>query len=67
MAFYRKNIGAPQQVLRIVAGLGVAGAAYALLGGGLSLAGIAGGLGFAMTGIVGYCPLCAVALPKRMN
>ncbi len=61
MGFYRKNIGAPQQILRLIAGLGAAGACAVWLSGPLALAGIASGLMLAVTGLVGYCPLCAVA------
>jgi hypothetical protein len=61
MAFYRKNIGGAQQIVRIVAGLAAGGAAFWYLGGMPGYAGLAGGLMFAATGIVGYCPMCAVA------
>ncbi|MBL8569921.1 MAG: DUF2892 domain-containing protein [Phreatobacter sp.] len=61
MAFYRKNIGSAQQVVRIAAGLAVGPAALWYLGGAAGYAGLAGGLMFAATGIVGYCPMCAVA------
>ncbi|MBN8939938.1 MAG: DUF2892 domain-containing protein [Rhizobiales bacterium] len=61
MAFYRKNIGGIQQLARITLGLAVAGAALMLLAPPLSLAGAAAGVMFALTGVVGYCPICAVA------
>ncbi|QCI66578.1 YgaP-like transmembrane domain [Phreatobacter stygius] len=61
MVFYRKNIGGFQQIARIALGLAGAGAALALMAPPLSLAGAAAGAMFALTGIVGYCPMCAVA------
>ncbi|MGL4287374.1 MAG: YgaP-like transmembrane domain [Phreatobacter sp.] len=61
MAFYRKNIGGMQQVARIALGLAGAGAALVLLAPPLSLAGAAAGAMFALTGLVGYCPICAAA------
>lgn len=61
MALYRKNIGGAQQIARIAAGGAVAAAAIAFLSAPMSLLGVAGGLIFAATGLVGYCPMCAVA------
>ena len=61
MAFYRKNMGGAQQIARVALGVGAAIAAYMLLTGPLALIGAAAGLGFAATGFVGYCPMCAIA------
>ena len=61
MAFYRKNIGGAQQLARIVTGAAAGIAALWYLGGTAGYAGLAAGLMFAATGIVGYCPMCAVA------
>lgn len=61
MAFYRKNIGGAQQVARIVVGLAAAAAAGTWLLPPWSYGAIAGGLMFAATGIVGFCPMCAAA------
>ena len=61
MGFYRKNIGSLQQASRIALGLGGATASYMLAGPPYGLAGAAAGVVFALTGIVGYCPFCAVA------
>lgn len=58
---YRKNIYAWEQWLRIVAGLGLA--AYALLGlthGAVDYLVAASGVIFALTGVVGWCPMCAM-------
>jgi Protein of unknown function (DUF2892) len=60
MALYRKNIGGLQQALRVGAGLAVAAAALALVAPPLSLAGAAAGAMFALTGLFGYCPACAM-------
>jgi hypothetical protein len=59
---YRKNVGSVEQVLRI--GAGVAMVACGLLGLGYNPVGYAvAGMGAitVLTGIVGYCPACAVA------
>lgn len=61
MAFYRKNIGSVQQMARIVMGAGVAIASIMLVGAPISWLGVGAGAMFAMTGIVGWCPACAIA------
>jgi hypothetical protein len=61
MGLYRKNIGGGQQIVRIVMGIGGAAAGLLLLAAPWSLVAGAGGAGFALTGIVGYCPMCAMA------
>lgn len=61
MGFYRRNIGGPQQMIRIAVGLAGAAAAAMLAGPPYGLLGAAAGAMFALTGIVGYCPFCAVA------
>jgi hypothetical protein len=61
MAFYVKNIGTLQQGLRLVVGLGAAGASFYALTGIGAVLGIASGLMLAATGFVGYCPMCAIA------
>ncbi|WP_104663652.1 YgaP family membrane protein [Ensifer adhaerens] len=61
MAFFRKNIGKGQQAVRIGIGVGVALLAYSFLNGWLALLVGVSSLSFALTGIVGYCPACAVA------
>lgn len=59
MAFYRKNIGGAQQIVRIALGLAGSVAAWTLLSGAAAYFGLAAGLAFAITGFVGYCPMCA--------
>ncbi|MGY8631392.1 DUF2892 domain-containing protein [Bradyrhizobium sp. 14AA] len=61
MAFYRKNIGGLHQALRVVLGIAAAIAAFVYLGGAAAWLVALGGAGFALTGLVGYCPMCAVA------
>ncbi|MCW2235591.1 YgaP family membrane protein [Azospirillum canadense] len=61
MAFYRKNIGGVHQAVRVAGGLAVAAGAFAALSGATAWLVAAGGAAFALTGLVGYCPMCAVA------
>ncbi|MCJ9701113.1 MULTISPECIES: DUF2892 domain-containing protein [unclassified Bradyrhizobium] len=61
MAFYRKNIGGLQQTVRVALGVALAVAALVYLAGGMAWLVALGGAGFALTGFVGYCPMCAMA------
>jgi len=61
MAFYRKNIGGLHQAVRIALGAAVAAAAFVYLTGPAAWLVTLGGAGFALTGLVGYCPMCAMA------
>lgn len=66
--FYMKNVPIWEQLLRI--GLGIVIAAYALmrLGGMLGWIIVAGAGGLLLTGVLGFCPACALAgrrLEKR--
>jgi hypothetical protein len=61
MGFYRKNIGGAQQIVRLVIGVGGAIGALIWLAAPLAYLGVVAGLAFAITGLVGYCPACAVA------
>jgi hypothetical protein len=61
MAFYRKNIGGLHQTVRVAAGVVVAVAALVYLNGASAWLVALGGAGFALTGLVGYCPMCAMA------
>jgi hypothetical protein len=66
MAFYRKNIGSLDQVLRLAVGLAAAIAAFIYFSGWLALLIAVSGVGLALTGIVGYCPMCAmVGIDRR--
>ncbi|WP_342359769.1 DUF2892 domain-containing protein [Terrarubrum flagellatum] len=61
MALYRKNIGGGQQIARLAMGGAAAAASLVFLASPLNLVGAAAGLIFAITGLVGYCPMCAIA------
>ncbi|MDH6258761.1 DUF2892 domain-containing protein [Bradyrhizobium sp. BR13661] len=61
MAFYRKNIGGLHQAVRVAAGIGVTVAALVYLTGPAAWLVAFAGAGFALTGLVGYCPMCAMA------
>ncbi|WP_298877946.1 DUF2892 domain-containing protein [uncultured Bradyrhizobium sp.] len=61
MAIYRKNIGGLHQAVRVAAGIAAAVAAFAYLTGATAWLVALGGAGFALTGFVGYCPMCAIA------
>lgn len=61
MAFYRKNIRSAEQLVRVAVGVAAAIAAIVYLSGWLAMAAVAGGIGIALSGLVGYCPMCAIA------
>ena len=61
MALYRKNIGSLHQAMRVALGIAVAVAAFIYLSGMTAWLVAAGGVGFALTGLVGWCPMCAMA------
>jgi len=61
MALVRKNLGRPHQLIRIALGLGTAVVAVTALNGLAAWSVAAAGLAFALTGVVGYCPACAIA------
>ena len=60
--FYRKNLYAWEQLLRVAVGVAVIG--YGLIAMPGSLAGYnlaAVGAVFGLTGVFGFCPMCAMA------
>jgi len=61
MAFYRKNIGGLHQMVRVAAGIAVTVAALVYLAGPAAWLIALSGAVFALTGLVGYCPMCAMA------
>ena len=61
MALYRKNIGGLHQTIRIALGAAVVAASFIYLAGATAWLVALGGAGFALTGLVGYCPMCAMA------
>lgn len=65
---YSKNLPVIERVLRVLIGLGIAVAGFLWLTGWLTYAAMAAGAGFALTGFIGFCPMCAMAgrrLDKR--
>ena len=66
--FYRKNVGAKERWSRLLAGALMAACALTLLGAtplGLLLAGA--GAFTALTGLVGFCPACAMVGRKPVD
>jgi hypothetical protein len=64
--FYVKNVPQGERVLRVVVGVAVAVAAVVKLGGWLGLAVAAGAAGIVVSGLVGFCPACAM-LGRRLK
>lgn len=60
-ALYTKNVPPLERALRVAFSLSVSVGALLLFSGALRLAVVASALGFLLTGLVGFCPLCAVA------
>ena len=68
MFYLKRNVPAVERGLRVVAGLAGACLAFAFAAQPLGMwAGIAGGLMFAVTGLVGYCPMCAMVGRKAVE
>ena len=67
MAFTARNIGSTHQAIRVILGVGVAIAAFAFLNGPAAWLAAASAIAFALTGVVGYCPICAVTGVGRSN
>ncbi len=66
--FYRKNVFAWEQVVRIVAGIAMIGfGLFSLPGNWVGYAIAILGLYNLATGIVGYCPACAVLGRKPIS
>ncbi len=65
MAFYRKNIGTAHQAIRVALGVGGAALAFFFLPWMAAWLAAITALAFALTGIVGYCPICAITRPPR--
>ncbi|WP_429115122.1 YgaP family membrane protein [Ensifer sp. KUDG1] len=54
-------MGRAQQTVRIGLGIGAAVLAYSFLSGWIALLVGVSALTFVLTGLIGYCPACAVA------
>lgn len=59
-AFYVKNVPPVERVLRIVIALAIIAGAFVWLSRPSALLVAAGSAGFALTGLLGYCPACAM-------
>ena len=57
---YVKNVPNAERVLRVVLGVGVAGAGIALVGGTAGWLIAASAAGLVLSGLFGYCPACAM-------
>ena len=65
--FYRKNLFAWEQLLRIVVGLAMVGGGLIYLAGWPGwLVAVGGGM-LAVTGVFGYCPACAMIGRKPVD
>ena len=59
-AFYVKNVPGWERVLRIVAGSGAAAFALYSIAGPMGWLLAASAAGIAISGLVGFCPMCAM-------
>lgn len=59
-SFYVKNVPPWERVLRIVAALATAATGLALLAAPWSWVTAAAAISFGVTGLVGFCPMCAM-------
>lgn len=60
-AFFVKNVPTAERVVRVLGSVGLAALAFAFLSSPWSYVTAASAIGFAMTGLVGFCPMCALA------
>lgn len=60
MPFYVKNVPAWERVVRVLAGAAAAVLAFQWLGGVAGMLAAAGAACFAVSGLVGFCPMCAL-------
>ena len=68
MLYFKTNVPGWERFLRVVAGSAVAVLAFMFARAGLGMwIGIAGGVMFAVTGLVGFCPMCAMVGRKQVG
>ena len=68
MLFFKVNVPGWERLLRIVAGICVAILAALYVNAPVvAWIGMAGGFMFALTGLVGFCPMCAMVGRKPMG
>ncbi len=65
--FYRKNVWAWEQLVRLVAGAMMIGGGLMFLSGWLAYGIAIMGLYLALTGLFGYCPACAMIGRKHID
>ena len=65
--FYRKNLFAWEQLLRVVAGVLMIAAGFVYLPGWSGYAVAVAGAMLAVTGVLGYCPACAMVGRKPID
>ncbi|MDR3774457.1 MAG: DUF2892 domain-containing protein [Terracidiphilus sp.] len=66
--FYKKNVPGAERAVRVVAGAMMVGAGlYWLPGQALGYLVAAMGVMAAMTGFIGYCPMCSIAGRKALQ
>jgi hypothetical protein len=65
--FYRKNVWAWEQIVRLATGVMMIGGGLIFLAGWLAYAVAAMGLYLALTGVFGYCPACAMIGRKPID
>lgn len=65
--FYVKNLPNWERVLRIAAAIGLVIFAYFNWGDRLSVGGAIVGAALVMTGLMGYCPMCAMVGRKLIK
>ncbi len=68
MLYLKRNVPGWERFIRIAGGLAAAGLAFAYAQAPIGMwIGIAGGVMFAVTGLVGYCPMCAMVGRKSVE
>ena len=66
--FYRKNVGAKERAARALAGVLMVVGSLVLIGTTpLGLVAASSGVCFALTGLIGFCPACALVGRKPVD
>ena len=58
--FYKKNVPAWERIARIIAGAAAVGASFHFLSGTMAIVAALSAVGISLTGVVGFCPMCAM-------
>ena len=68
MFYLKRNVPGFERAARVILGVAAAGLAVAYAQTPLGMwIGIAGGLTFAVTGLIGFCPMCAMVGRKAVG